>query len=397
VSRPESRLAQVRALDTFLRADPGTWNELAPVLVSRVGRERLGRVVDETRKRLGGGFAGLTDAADGLVVSGLDGSQVLAWADVDGSGALTGLWIAGEKRPRARSLRRAELIAYAVPYVPLLWGVFTCWTAGSVLGWAGVALTTAAVYAFIRGLGALPVRPWWANYPLGLLLLAALASAVRLPHLERGGTGSLIVGAVLLVAVVVLLASSRRHRWPESTARPLAVFPVDGDWYVVQGGGRLINHHAGVPEQRGAVDLVRTGPYHGDPGKLESYPAYGAPVLAPCAGRVVTAVDGIEDQTPGTIRFAPPYGNRVTIDNGSELVTVAHLRPGTVTVRPGDTVEAGQVLGAVGNSGNSTAPHLHLQADRDGIGLELRFAGVTGPLYRGRRLRHPRSRPGVRR
>jgi peptidase M23-like protein len=391
VSRPDGRLAQVRALDAFLRADPGTWNELAPVLISRVGRERLGRVVDETRNRLGG-FAGLTDTADGLAISGPDGSQVLAWAGVDGSGALTGLWIAGEKRPRVRSLRRAELIAYATPYLPLLWGVFTCWTAGSVLGWAGVALSTTAIYTFIRGLGALPVRPWWANYPLGLLLLAALASAVRLPQLERGGTDALIVGVVLVVAVVVLLALARRHRWPESTAEPLAVFPLDGDWYVVQGGGRLINHHAGFAEQRGAVDLVRTGPYRGNPRRLESYPSYGEPVLAPCTGRVVTAADGIEDQTPGAIRFAPPYGNHVTIDNGSERVTVAHLRPGTVAVRPGDTVQAGQVLGAVGNSGNSTAPHLHLQADRDGIGLELRFAGVTGGLYRGRRLRHPGMR-----
>jgi murein DD-endopeptidase MepM/ murein hydrolase activator NlpD len=46
------------------------------------------------------------------------------------------------------------------------------------------------------------------------------------------------------------------------------------------------------------------------------------------------------------------------------------------------------LLGAVGNSGNSTMPHLHLQADRAGMELELRFTGITGRLYRGRRIRN---------
>jgi hypothetical protein len=44
---------------------------------------------------------------------------------------------------------------------------------------------------------------------------------------------------------------------------------------------------------------------------LESYLAYGEPVVAPCVGRVVTVIDGIEDQAPGAIRYAPPYGNHV--------------------------------------------------------------------------------------
>jgi hypothetical protein len=287
-----------------------------------------------------------------------------------------------------RSFRRTELISYAVPYLPMIWSAVSCWTAGTVLGWSGTLLTTAAIFAFLRGLGAMPVRPWWANYPLTGLMIVALASAARLPRLARdGGTGTLVVGLVLLAGVVVLLGMARRHRWPESTAAPLPVFPLAGDWYVVQGGGRLINHHAVEPEQRGAVDLVRGGGYRGDPRRLESYAAYGEPVLAPCAGRVVTAVDGLADQTPGQVRPAPPYGNRVTIDNGHEQVTVAHLRPGSVTVEVGDVVEAGHLLGAVGNSGNSTAPHLHLQADRNGVGVELQFAGISGPLYRGRRVR----------
>jgi murein DD-endopeptidase MepM/ murein hydrolase activator NlpD len=67
----------------------------------------------------------------------------------------------------------------------------------------------------------------------------------------------------------------------------------------------------------------------------------------------------------------------VRIDSGTEIVTVAHLRPGSVAVAVGEQVRAGQFLGAVGSSGNSFAPHLHLQAERDGVGLDLRFAGVA--------------------
>lgn len=75
------------------------------------------------------------------------------------------------------------------------------------------------------------------------------------------------------------------------------------------------------------------------------------------------------------------------IDTGSVLVKLAHLRPGTVTVATGDRVRAGQLLGEVGNSGDTTEPHLHLYAERDGLGLDLRFTGITGTLHRGRTLR----------
>ncbi|MFE1986565.1 M23 family metallopeptidase [Streptomyces mirabilis] len=75
------------------------------------------------------------------------------------------------------------------------------------------------------------------------------------------------------------------------------------------------------------------------------------------------------------------------IDTGSELVKLAHLQPGTVTVTTGDRVRVGQLLGEVGNSGDTTEPHLHLHAERDGLGLDLRFTGIIGTLHRGRTLR----------
>ncbi|MER7464077.1 hypothetical protein [Streptomyces sp. NPDC097981] len=50
-------------------------------------------------------------------------------------------------------------------------------------------------------------------------------------------------------------------------------------------------------------------------------------------------------------------------------------------------MHTGQLLGEVGNSGNSSEPHLHIHAEREGVGLDLRFTGITGTLHRGRALR----------
>jgi len=56
-------------------------------------------------------------------------------------------------------------------------------------------------------------------------------------------------------------------------------------------------------------------------------------------------------------------GNHVILEmaGGRPYLVVAHLRRGTVVVRPGEPVAAGQMLGRCGNSGNSTQPHVHLQ------------------------------------
>ena len=71
-------------------------------------------------------------------------------------------------------------------------------------------------------------------------------------------------------------------------------------------------------------------------------------------------------------------GNAVTLDLGADRYALyAHLRPGSIRVSPGDRVRRGQVLGLVGNSGNSTGPHLHFQvsssAGLNGNGLPFVF------------------------
>jgi len=174
-------------------------------------------------------------------------------------------------------------------------------------------------------------------------------------------------------------------------------FPVrEGRWLVAAGQGRIFNHHWGAPDQREALDLVRlrwTGRSRRGLGlRQEDFPAFGAELLAPCTGIVVHAQDGLAD---GVLDLANVAGNHVVIDNGHELIELAHLRQSTVAVRTGDRVRAGDRIGEVGNSGNSAEPHLHIQASRNGQPLRLRFTDVTGRLGQGRIVvisRHRRQR-----
>jgi Peptidase family M23 len=132
-----------------------------------------------------------------------------------------------------------------------------------------------------------------------------------------------------------------------------ALLPIDGrlvlaqrfaiDWEEIDSEGRIVV---------------------GDPKALESYVIFGKAVLAVDDGTVVASRNDLPEQVPGAlpagIRLSEADGNYVVLDTGGSYVLYAHMQPGSVTVKPGDTVTRGEILGRVGNSGNSQAPHLHL-------------------------------------
>lgn len=141
--------------------------------------------------------------------------------------------------------------------------------------------------------------------------------------------------------------------------------PVEGEWTVFWGGRTVEeNRHAATEDQRFAYDLLvlKDGASHvGDGVRNADYRCFGRPVLAPAGGRVVAAVDGIEDNEPGIMNPDRPLGNHVVLDHGhDEFTFLAHFQEGTVAVEVGDVVEEGEVLGRCGNSGNSSEPHLHV-------------------------------------
>jgi len=163
-------------------------------------------------------------------------------------------------------------------------------------------------------------------------------------------------------------------------------FPLQGGRFVVaQGGGiGLLNHHSGHRAQQYAADITAVGRagFRADgilPDDPRRYAVFAAAVVAPCAGTVTAAVDGLPDLSPPEMDPDNAAGNHVVLACEGLSVELAHLRDGSVAVQPGDAVPAGQPLGEVGNSGNTTEPHLHIHAVdlESGHGVPMSFDGAV--------------------
>lgn len=172
--------------------------------------------------------------------------------------------------------------------------------------------------------------------------------------------------------------------------------PFDGVWFTYWGGPtEFQNYHAATPSQRHAYDFViwRDGStFSGDGSRNADYHAWEQPALAPADGGIIAVENGMPDIKPGELPPAMdqgaaeglhPAGNHVIIETAAnEYVFVAHLREGSVEVREGDRVTAGDRIGLVGNSGNTSESHVHIHAqdssdffDPSAVGLPLRFSG----------------------
>ena len=183
--------------------------------------------------------------------------------------------------------------------------------------------------------------------------------------------------------------------------------PVSGsNWVVTEGccGPRSVHRTTVYPTEAGYSLAGRYGMnlsqmdvqgrfVTGDPADLASYPSYGQYVNAVAAGRVIGVVDAFPDQVPG----APPplgtfdeettEGNSVVVELGSgQYAYYGQLRPGSIIVKPGTFVRKGQPIAQIGNSGDSTAPHLHFEllSSPDRIGADGLPFVFTSFNYAGR-------------
>lgn len=222
---------------------------------------------------------------------------------------------------------------------------------------------------------------------LGLLSLAALVIYAIVKRKFNRLMGMTLAGALVCLSPAVMLVkpmafpASLENTKPSATVRLPADVPLKVAW----GGDKIeTNYHAVAPDQRWAYDLL-VEPYVNGSDKLEDYGCYGIPVVAPAGGLVVKAHDGEPDEVPGVVsnNYTAPAGNHVVIlleETGTYLV-IAHLKTGSVTVKTGDTVVEGQVIGACGNSGNTSEPHIHIHHQRQDPNLfPLNFAEGL-PLY----------------
>ena len=171
------------------------------------------------------------------------------------------------------------------------------------------------------------------------------------------------------VALLLLVGWAFLGYWPERAPVNLT-FPLRGtDYYVMHGGDTYpVNYHGlFAASQRYALDVTQlndwgfraSGLY---PERLAAYEIYGEPVYSPLTGTVVDTADHLADATPGRRQAAHPAGNHVWLQRDSLYVLLAHLKEGSVQVRPGERVRIGQPVAAVGNTGNTSEPHLHVHA-----------------------------------
>jgi hypothetical protein len=189
--------------------------------------------------------------------------------------------------------------------------------------------------------------------------------------------------ALLVTGFAVYLRLGTVRRPPVEVALPVA-----GRWLAHNSpGDRVPSHHLHAYGQTYAIDLVHAPEDRPRPGfawwplarRPQDFPGFGQPILAPADATVVRARDRARDHwsrtsvpallyllLEGTVRelLGPGriLGNHLVLDLGGGVYALfAHLRRGSVGVRPGDRVARGQQLAECGNSGNSSEPHLHFQ------------------------------------
>jgi murein DD-endopeptidase MepM/ murein hydrolase activator NlpD len=171
---------------------------------------------------------------------------------------------------------------------------------------------------------------------------------------------------------------------------------VGQDWITNGGHGGYWNQFA--------IDVIghqNDAPATNDADENASATGWGREILAPAAGTVTYARNDVPDnphqgELPDTVTYSAQHdpimafmGNCVIIDHGnSEYSVIMHMQRGSVAVTAGDRVAAGQVIGRLGNSGDSSGPHLHYQLQsgpqvfRD-QSLPFRFHNIDAPLRRG--------------
>jgi hypothetical protein len=274
------------------------------------------------------------------------------------------------------------------------------WPSGNrftmTLQFAAIVITVIAVWVA----GIWTVIPRWSLAIIAVVVLFAVVRGGRRTQSKFGGWAwfqSLISLALLVLGGGVISAAWRGHQPPSIASIQLAM-PLDGnDLLVANGGSRLLlNAHQdtldlSVPRHRlwygqsYGVDLTAvqsTGITSNGfrPADPKRYAIFGRPVRAPCNGTVSALRDGQPDLNVPQVDGKVMTGNHITLRCNGVDVVLAHLKRGSLLVRPGQYVAVSQTIAAVGNSGMSDEPHLHIHAQTPGT-ADAPFSGKPIAMF----------------
>lgn len=257
------------------------------------------------------------------------------------------------------------------------------------LEWLLDALVTFLLVGWVYQAG-----PWsWGSYyfrfvMVGLLVIALVYSwrKVRtLPFKVHKVKKFSFMINVFLIVVFGLYNVFALTSYSTNKSGLELVFPMEeGTYFIAQGGDHMqMNYHQSYEPQQYALDIVALNSFGARakgiyPKDLSRYEIYGHEIKSPCAGIVTEMENGLPDLTPPDSDPENATGNYVALlcnDAADTILYLAHMQEGSVLVEEGDAVEVGQLLGKIGNSGNTSEPHLHIHAEKNGIGIPLTFDG----------------------
>lgn len=270
--------------------------------------------------------------------------------------------------------------------------IFVIWKASfkSKLEWLLDVLATTALITWVFQSGDWSlIGTFWRFIWIPLLIIAVVTSWKKIRTLpfriKYTGNQEITLGMNTLLLLVFgafnvfIFTSYSTNEQALDLAFPLN----DGSYYVGHGGNHVqMNYHNDYEPQKYALDILglnklgtrAKGLY---PKDLEKYEIYGHGLYSPCDGTVIETRNDLPDLTPPEMDPKNPEGNYVALscDGHDAVIYLAHMQNGSVSVVEGDSIVTGQLLGLVGNSGNTSEPHLHIHAELDGQGVPLTFEG----------------------
>ena len=290
--------------------------------------------------------------------------------------------------------------------LPLALLVWLALPANSVGGFLLKALGVGAFLWALALVAQWAVVPWWIPRVYAVLWAAAVIHHLAQGRLRQaralpsGGwrRAEAAAGAMLLGVGVWFTGAAIKGRSPPHAAAVDIANPLGpGDYLVGSGGGRqLVNAHLrtldpSMPHFRAwrgqsyALDFFGLNKFgirsRGlSPQDPAAYAIFGATLHAPCGGEVLATESTRPDFQVPVQDTVNRLGNHVILDCGDAQIVLAHMRRGSVTVEPGETVTLGRRLGSVGNSGASTEPHLHIHAQLPPAPGEPPISGDPMPL-----------------